>query len=232
MNESPLSIVKSLFPSIIDCNILDIGCGEGSFAGQLADAGASVVGIDPNPKAIEKSKLLVPGGRFEVGCAESLPFADSSFDIVVFVNALHHVPGPVMEQAIIEASRVMRERGFLVVIEPLPSGNFFEALRLIEDETDVRLAAQMALKKVVSGGQLKEINSLRYVRREIFDSAARYIERVVAVDPSREAAVRRREADIVSVINGVALKLPDGRLAFDQPNKADVLARGDTEGMI
>ena len=142
------------------------------------------------------------------------------------------MPGPVMEQAIIEASRVMRERGFLVIIEPLPSGNFFEALRLIEDETDVRLAAQMALKKVVSGGQLKEINSLRYIRREIFDSAVRYIERVVAVDPSREAAVRRREADIVSVINGVALKLPDGRLAFDQPNKADVLVRGDTEGMI
>ena len=225
MIDSPLNVVKSLVPSLVNCRILDVGSGEGSFARQLANAGASVMGIDPNPEAVVKSEALVPDGRFSVGYAEDLPFADSSFDMVVFVNALHHVPAPVMETALIEASRVLDACGFLVVIEPLPTGNFFEALRLVEDETEVRLAAQAALKKIVSEGRLREIQALNYVRREIFDSAARFLERVIAVDPNREAAVRKAGSGIVAAINNAAVKLPNDRLAFDQPIKVDVLAR-------
>ena len=172
-----------------------------------------------------KAKVQVPGARFDIGTAEKLPYSDASFDMVVIVNTLHHVPIPAMELALSEASRVLDARGFLVVVEPSANGSFFEALQLVEDETDVRMAAQLALKKVVSSGQLREIQSIRYVRRETFDNAERFLERIIAVDPAREIAAQSRLKEVIHAINKAAVKLATGQLAFDQPIKADVLAK-------
>jgi hypothetical protein len=130
-----------------------------------------------------------------------------------------------MELALLEASRVLDARGFLIVVEPSAEGSFFEALRLVEDETDVRMAAQLALKKAVASSQLKEIRSISYVRRETFDNAERFLERIIAVDPARETAAQSRSKDVIHAINGAAIKLTSGQLAFDQPIKADVLAK-------
>lgn len=225
MTNSPMSIVRSLVPSLNDLRLLDIGSGDGSFAKMAVEGGASVTGIDPNPEAVLKAKTLVPGARFDIGTAENLPYGDVSFDIAVIVNTLHHVPIPAMEMALAEASRVLDAHGFLVVIEPSADGSFFDALRLVEDETDVRMAAQLALKKVVARGQLRVVQSINYVRRETFDNAERFLERVIAVDPAREAAAQTRLKEVVSAINKAAIKLPTGQLAFDQPIKADVLAK-------
>ncbi len=225
MTSSPMSIVRSLVPSLVDLRLLDIGSGDGGFAKMAVEAGASVTGIDPNPEAVLKAKVQVPGARFDIGTAEKLPYGDASFDMVVIVNTLHHVPIPAMELALSEASRVLDARGFLVVVEPSANGNFFEALRLVEDEADVRMAAQLALKKAVSGGQLREIQSISYVRREIFDNAERFLERIIAVDPAREVAAQSRLKEVIHAINKAAIKLTTGQLAFDQPIKADVLAK-------
>jgi ubiquinone/menaquinone biosynthesis C-methylase UbiE len=220
-----MSIVRSLVPSLVDLRLLDIGSGDGGFAKIAVEAGAGVIGIDPNPEAVLKAKIQVPEAKFDIGTAEKLPYGDASFDMVVIVNTLHHVPIPAMELALSEASRVLDARGFLVVVEPSADGSFFEALRLVEDETDVRMAAQLALKKVVSSGQLREIQSISYVRRETFDNAERFLERIIAVDPAREIVVRSRLKEVIHAINKAAIKLSNGELAFDQPIKADVLAK-------
>jgi ubiquinone/menaquinone biosynthesis C-methylase UbiE len=220
-----MSIVRSLVPSLAGLRLLDIGSGDGSFAKIAVEAGANVTGIDPNPEAVLKAKIQVPQAKFAIGTAEKLPYGDASFDIVVIVNTLHHVPIPEMELALLEASRVLDARGFLIVVEPSAEGSFFEALRLVEDETDVRMAAQLALKKAVASSQLKEIRSISYVRRETFDNAERFLERIIAVDPARETAAQSRSKDVIHAINGAAIKLTSGQLAFDQPIKADVLAK-------
>lgn len=225
MTNSPMSIVRSLVPSLVDLRLLDIGSGDGSFARIAVEAGANVTGIDPNPEAVSKAKNQVPQAKFDIGMAEKLPYGDASFDMVVIVNTLHHVPIPEMELALWEASRVLDAHGFLVVVEPSANGSFFEALRLVEDETAVRMAAQLALKKVVASGQLKEIRSINYVRRETFDNAERFLERILAVDPAREIAAQSRLKEVIHAINKAAIKLATGQLAFDQPIKADVLAR-------
>jgi ubiquinone/menaquinone biosynthesis C-methylase UbiE len=220
-----MSIVRSLVPSLVDLRLLDIGSGDGGLAKLAVEAGAKVTGIDPNPEAVLKAKIQVPEARFDIGTAEKLPYGDASFDMVLIVNTLHHVPIPAMELALSEASRVLDARGFLVVVEPSANGSFFEALRLVEDETDVRMAAQLALKKVVSSGQLREIRSISYVRRETFDNAERFLERIIAVDPAREIAAQSRLKEVIHAINKAAIKLTTGQLAFDQPIKADVLAK-------
>jgi ubiquinone/menaquinone biosynthesis C-methylase UbiE len=220
-----MSIVRSLVPSLRDLKLLDIGSGDGSLAKIAVEGGATVTGIDPNPEAVLKAKAQVPGARFDIGTAEKLPYGTASFDMVVIVNTLHHVPIPAMDLALTEASRVLDARGFLVVIEPSASGNFFEALRLVEDETDVRLAAQQSLKNVVAAGKLREIQSINYVRRESFDSAERFLERIIAVDPAREVAAQSQLKEVIHAINKAAVKLPTGQLAFDQPIKADFLVK-------
>jgi ubiquinone/menaquinone biosynthesis C-methylase UbiE len=225
MINSPLSVVRSLVPSIVGLRLLDIGSGDGGLAKMAVEAGAIVVGIDPNPEAVLKSKIQAPGTRFDIGTAEKLPYGDASFDIVVIVNTLHHVPVPAMELALLEAARVLDARGFLVVIEPSTNGSFFEALQLVEDETDVRMAAQLALKNVVSSGELRELRSISYVRRETFDNAERFLERIIAVDPTREKSVQSRLQEVLHAINKAAIKLTTGQLAFDQPIKADVFAK-------
>ena len=131
--DSPLSVVRSVIPSLEGTKILDVGCGAGGLAKTLAAEGAQVTGIDPNPKAVLDARNLVPAASFEQASAEALPFEDGVFDAVLVVNALHHVPLGAMDRSLAEAARVIRPGGLLIVMEPLAEGSFFEALRIVED---------------------------------------------------------------------------------------------------
>lgn len=139
---SPLSVMQSVIPSLEGTRILDIGCGAGGLAKTLAAEGAQVTGIDPNSKAVLDARDLVPAARFEQAGAEALPFDDGAFDVVLVVNTLHHVPLDAMDRSLAEAARVTSSSGFLIVIEPLAKGAFFDALRTVEDEAAARLVAQ------------------------------------------------------------------------------------------
>jgi len=220
---SPLAVIRSAVPQLRARRVLDIGCGEGSFARQLADEGALVTGIDPFAQAVAKAKVSAPQAQFQVATAEALPFDNKTFDLAVMINALHHVPVGQMDLAISEARRVLRDDGTFVVIEPLASGNFFEALRSIEDETEVRRQAQMALVRAVPHFAVHR--TLTYVRRETYDTAERIIARVIAVDPSRQAKFDADRTGITAIVNAVANRTSDGKLAFDQPIKADILTK-------
>lgn len=220
--DSPLAVVRSVRPSLKGLSVLDIGCGSGAFARQLANEGADVTGIDPEPGAVRAAKAAVPGATFTEAVAEALPFAAATFDIAVMVNALHHVPEAAMQAALAEAVRVTRKDGVLIIVEPLPSGNFFEALRPVEDETVVRLAAQRAMEAAAASGTLVRTRTINYVRRDVFPTVEAFLDRIVAVDPSRRQIVDRDTAAIVAAVRAAAHRDGDGSLVFDQPLKADI----------
>ena len=203
--------------------ILDVGCGAGGLARVLAAEGAQVTGIDPNPKAILDARNLVPAASFEQASAEELPFEGGAFDAVFVVNTLHHVPLAAMDRSLAEAARVIRPNGLLIVIEPLAEGTFFEALRLVEDETAVRLAAQQALARAIESNLLRLETTISYVRREVFDDVAQFLNRIIAVDPARETIVQSNRDVVTAAILAAALQDNEGRLILDQPIKADLL---------
>ncbi|RWE57463.1 MAG: class I SAM-dependent methyltransferase [Mesorhizobium sp.] len=221
--DSPLAVVRSVRSSIAGLRILDIGCGAGSFARQLVAEGADVSGIDPAADAIRQAAAAVPQASFVEGGAEALPFDDAAFDIGVMVNTLHHVPEMAMQAALGEAARVIKLNGSLIIVEPLASGNFFAALRTIEDETIVRRAAQLAIKTAVLSGVLARMATLQYVRREAFPSVRGFLDRIVAVDPSRREVVECDEPGITAAVLAAAQRDSEGALIFDQPIKADIL---------
>lgn len=92
---------------------LDLGCGGGLMAEEVARLGFSVTGIDPAPAAIEVAKAHASesGVRidYRVATGEALPFADASFDLVYCCDVLEHVSN--LERVIEESARVLRPGG-------------------------------------------------------------------------------------------------------------------------
>ncbi len=99
--------------------MLDIGCGAGQellpFVQRL---GARGVGVDILPDAMEMARKQFAkagyAGQVEFHCceAESLPFADSTFDVVICRLALPYTHN---EKALAEMGRVLRPRGTIIL---------------------------------------------------------------------------------------------------------------------
>ena len=103
--------------ALVGTRVLEVGCGTGVVCELLAErvGDGEVVGLDPSPVFLERARERCPGVRFEVGDARALPFEAGRFDVVVFSTTLCHVPQP--EQALVEAARVLRPGGTLVVYD-------------------------------------------------------------------------------------------------------------------
>ena len=88
--------------------VLDVGCGPQARPSYVPDLpGVALVGIDPLRGAGER------GFAFVRGLGEYLPFADSSFDRVLFGTSLDHHLDP--DRALREAARVLAPDGRVVV---------------------------------------------------------------------------------------------------------------------
>jgi ubiquinone/menaquinone biosynthesis C-methylase UbiE len=99
-------------------DVLEIGGGLGTDLAQFAMHGASVTDVDLAAAhlqlAEENFRLRGLRGRFIHHDAESLPFADSSFDLVYSNGVLHHTPNTTM--VVREIRRVLRPGGRAIVM--------------------------------------------------------------------------------------------------------------------
>lgn len=91
-------------------HILDLGCGDGQLTQRIAATGASVTGIDASPTMAAAARAR--GIAVEEASAESLPFADRSFDAVFSNAALHWVRN--QDAMLAEVRRVLRSKGRFV----------------------------------------------------------------------------------------------------------------------
>lgn len=96
--------------------VLDLGCGLGDFAGELAAHGASVTGCDVAETALALARGRHPGIEFVLSGEEELPFADESFDVVWAGEVLEHVQDGL--GLLGEVHRVLRPDGRLLLSTP------------------------------------------------------------------------------------------------------------------
>jgi ubiquinone/menaquinone biosynthesis C-methylase UbiE len=193
-----VDILGGLLAPLQGRRILDIGCGRGNLLQALAERGASVSGLDPDEAMLEVAQALVPKAVLKQGCAQLLPFGAASMHAAIFLNSLHHIPIPDMLLALEEAARVVGKGGSVIVVEPLSEGSFFDALRLIEDETEVRQAAQDAIVRARRRGIVSEIRQIEYERIETFSDAEAFLERAVMIDPSREVRAQAARGKLLA----------------------------------
>ena len=103
-------------------SVLDVCTGTGLVASDIASRfRCRVVGLDLSDGMIERARRSLNVAqtaqrvRLVRGCAESLPFADNSFDVVVFTYLLRYVEDP--EATLGELSRVLRPGGQMASLE-------------------------------------------------------------------------------------------------------------------
>ena len=206
-------------------DVVDIGCGGGALVRDLCALGADVIGVEVSEQQLAGAIARDDGGgaRYLVGRAEALPLEDASVDVAVFMRTLHHVPPAVLMQALSEARRVLRAGGALYVAEPLARGDYFTLTGLIEDEIEVREAAQRALLHAPSVG-LDRAATVDYDVLVVIKDLEGLRARTVSVDPDRAEIFDARRTEIAEAFRrlGVPGQHP-GERRFVQPMRADVL---------
>jgi 2-polyprenyl-6-hydroxyphenyl methylase/3-demethylubiquinone-9 3-methyltransferase len=92
---------------------LEVGCGGGILAEEIASAGFALTGIDPAEKSLhtakEHARLHNLDIDYRLGTGENIPFPDASFDVVFCCDVLEHVRD--LPKCISEISRVLKPGG-------------------------------------------------------------------------------------------------------------------------
>jgi 2-polyprenyl-6-hydroxyphenyl methylase / 3-demethylubiquinone-9 3-methyltransferase len=92
---------------------LDVGCGGGLLAEELARLGCDVTGIDPSEQsvAVARAHARQEGLAidYRLAAGEHIPLPDGTFDIVYCCDVLEHVQD--LRQVIAEISRVLKPGG-------------------------------------------------------------------------------------------------------------------------
>lgn len=117
--------------------VLEIGTGQGLgaifLAGKLKDA--SFIAIDNEHDMVEAAAQNVRGAglqdriRVEWGDALALDFSDESFDTVISITVLHHVPG--YERAVAEVARVLKPGGMFMIMDLDFKASIFPRLEIL-----------------------------------------------------------------------------------------------------
>jgi ubiquinone/menaquinone biosynthesis C-methylase UbiE len=155
--------------------IVDIGCGTGTLAIQLARAApqASVIGIDPDQSILKRAREKARKASAHVellhGRAEQLPLEDGSADCVTTTLMLHHLAPDHKRRALGEMFRVLSSGGLLVVADwgspqDLAAAVGFRALRLVDGRENTREHAAGELPQIIGAGGFDDVRVTTRVR--------------------------------------------------------------------
>jgi len=114
---------------------LDAGCGDGLLLRHLP---AGSVGLDINPRALEKARKNAPRAAVVEGDVEGIPFPNDSFSTLIASYILELLPEP--EKAVKEFFRVLERDGILIgsVANPNPLWQFRAFGRKISEKEPFR----------------------------------------------------------------------------------------------
>ncbi len=116
-------------------DLLDIGCGPGTFIGSLPQE-VRCVGIDVARAQIDYAVRQYGTNSHTFQCVGNgvLPFDHASFDAVTLVELIEHLDRPRIESLLYEAIRVLRPGGRLIVTTP----NYASLWPLLEKAVNAR----------------------------------------------------------------------------------------------
>jgi ubiquinone biosynthesis O-methyltransferase len=113
------SLVREIVGDVSGRRVLDIGCGDGELAVELARCGATVTGIDASAAMIDAARIRAKKHdvdvSFQVATAERLPFPAEQFDVVTAITILCFVEDA--EPVFREIARVLRPGGRFIIGE-------------------------------------------------------------------------------------------------------------------
>lgn len=131
--------LAALLGASADDLVLDVACGPGSLALDLAPCVQWVTGIDLTPAMLEQARAeqqrrALPNVSWQVANAGALPFAEHGFSLVACRAAFHHMEEP--RRVFAEMVRVCRPGGRIAVIDVAPRQEESAAYDAVERQRD------------------------------------------------------------------------------------------------
>ncbi len=144
-------------------HILEIGCGDGRITSMIVGKANTIIAIDPDVDSIRQSQETVSGVDFKIGSGECLEFSDKCFDLVMFTLSLHHQD---CQAALKEATRVLKDEGQILVLEPINDAEIEQVCNLFHDESQELVQAQKAIEE----SDLRIEHSEMFITKWVFEN--------------------------------------------------------------
>jgi len=116
---------RALLMLVPPARVVDVGCGDGGLAIEMAAFAKSVTAVDRSAAALDRARQRARAAgatniEFCEGELEALPLDDGSVDLCVYSQILHHAGQP--QRAIDEAARVLTDGGRVLILDLAPHG--------------------------------------------------------------------------------------------------------------
>lgn len=123
---------------------LDVACGPGLLACELARHARHATGVDLTPAMLDQARKTqqergVTNVSWDQADVTALPYADAAFDVVTCRFAFHHFPEPL--PVLREMKRVARPGGRIVIADSAPAADkaaVFNSMEALRDPSHTR----------------------------------------------------------------------------------------------
>ena len=223
--QSEAMVYESLLP-LGHARVLELGCGRAEATRAIAqrhpDAHITAMEVDTTQHAINIAQRDLANVEYVAGGAQAIPAPDASFDIVMMLKSLHHVPGDLLDAALAEIHRVLVPGGLVYVSEPVFAGAYNDVVKIFHDEERVRIAAFEALQRAVDSRRYDLVCERFFLAPVKFASFDEFERRVIGVTHTQHHLTREQyDATHAAFAPHVGA---DGA-HFRQPMRVDLLSK-------
>jgi SAM-dependent methyltransferase len=176
--------------------VFEAGYGSGALLRRFLDDGAQVAGADPGALGRPVDPVVSAGGGLVTAPVEHVTQGRGSYDVVLAVHVVEHVPDP---WVFVAACRdMLRRGGVLAVVTPagdstmLPA--FGSAWWMLEDATHVRFFSRVSLALLLTRSGLTSVDTSRPVADSLAVEAASWLRRGAGMSPREEHGALARPA--------------------------------------
>jgi len=186
-------------------NILEVGCGDGRASFYMAKDASNYLAIDSDKDAILRahkkfSTNQLPNLKFETLDATNTGLAENSFDIVFMLCAFHEIETNKQEQALLEAHRVLKRGGKLIIADPLEPPSQMQLLCNIVCEDFLHFDHSVSVKhsksilaKAVSDRKFDELEHKICSINNMFENFGELCSSIESVFPEIDWDVTQRD---------------------------------------
>ncbi len=178
--------------------------------------------IDPIAHAANLEKTIDRVTFASFG-AEAIDADDGTFDIVVMLKSLHHVPTDLMDAAFGEIHRVLKPGGLVYISEPVFAGELNEVIRLFHDEEQVRLAAFHAVQRAVESGRYELTEERFFLNPVRLESFAQFRHGILDATHTQHNVSDELLLRVQDKFESFAPTSADAPYYFETPNRVDLL---------
>jgi SAM-dependent methyltransferase len=222
-----LDVMLELLP-FSQAQVLELGCGAAIRTQEIAEQTnvVRIVGAEVDEIAHAKNlSKVIERVEFASFGAESIEADDESFDIVIMLKSLHHVPVELMQKSFAEIHRVLKAGGVAYISEPVFAGDFNDIIRLFHDEQAVRKAAFAATQAAIAAGNFELVQEYFYLSPVALNSFDQFEQGIMRATHS----THHLNDELVNEVRARFESFKDGSQTapyrFETPNRVDLLRK-------